>query len=90
LTEAGLGWRSSCAPIDCGAIGQAFGFPKMDRNSNRDFKRERAFGFVVCRRKTNAYFELRARIDQIVGQGEQQGSLAVARHPVAGKRAPAW
>jgi len=26
----------------------------------------------------NAYFELRARIDQIVGQAEQQGSLAVA------------
>src|SRR3982075_3580723 len=27
---------------------------------------------------TNAYFELRARIDQIVSQAEQQGSLAVA------------
>src|SRR5262245_37356075 len=27
LTEAGVGWRSSCAPIDCGAIGPAFGFP---------------------------------------------------------------
>src|SRR5207302_8852784 len=27
---------------------------------------------------TNAYFELRARIDQIVTQAEQQGSLAVA------------
>src|SRR5262245_9892687 len=26
-TEAGVGWRSSCAPIDCGAIGPAFGFP---------------------------------------------------------------
>src|SRR5919198_772890 len=26
----------------------------------------------------SAYFELRARIDQIVGQAEQQGSLAVA------------
>jgi carbon monoxide dehydrogenase subunit G len=26
----------------------------------------------------NAYFELRARIDQIVSQAEQQGSLAVA------------
>jgi hypothetical protein len=27
LTEAGVGWTSSCAPIDCGAIGPAFGFP---------------------------------------------------------------
>ena len=27
LIEAGVGWRSSCAPIDCGAIGPAFGFP---------------------------------------------------------------
>jgi hypothetical protein len=26
----------------------------------------------------SAYFELRARIDQIVSQAEQQGSLAVA------------
>ena len=26
----------------------------------------------------NAYFELRARIDEIVSQAEQQGSLAVA------------
>ena len=26
-TEAGVGWTSSCAPIDCGAIGPAFGFP---------------------------------------------------------------
>ena len=25
--EAGVGWRSSCAPIDCGAMGPAFGFP---------------------------------------------------------------
>src|SRR5262245_31367311 len=27
LIEAGVGWRSSCAAIDCGAIGPAFGFP---------------------------------------------------------------
>src|SRR5262249_9050815 len=27
LTESGVGWRSICAPIDCGAIGPAFGFP---------------------------------------------------------------
>src|SRR5262245_16290712 len=27
LTEAGVGWRSSWAPIDCRAIGPAFGFP---------------------------------------------------------------
>src|SRR4029077_199492 len=27
LIDAGVGWRSSCAPIDCGAIGPAFGFP---------------------------------------------------------------
>ena len=27
LIEAGVGWRSSCAPIDCGAIGPAFGLP---------------------------------------------------------------
>ena len=27
LIEAGVGWRSSCAPIDCGTIGPAFGFP---------------------------------------------------------------
>lgn len=27
LIEAGVGWRSSCAPIDCGAMGPAFGFP---------------------------------------------------------------
>jgi hypothetical protein len=33
---------------------------------------------AVERRINNAYFELRARIDQIVSQAEQQGSLAVA------------
>src|SRR5262249_39219502 len=27
FTEPGVGWRSICAPIDCGAIGPAFGFP---------------------------------------------------------------
>src|SRR5262245_56740249 len=27
FTESGVGCRSSCAPIDCGAIGPAFGFP---------------------------------------------------------------
>ena len=27
LTELGVGWRSICAPIDCGANGPAFGFP---------------------------------------------------------------
>jgi hypothetical protein len=27
LTEPGVGWRSSCAPIDCGANGPAFGLP---------------------------------------------------------------
>ena len=30
-----------------------------------------------------AYFELRARIDQIVTQAEQQGSLQVARYPAS-------
>src|SRR5450432_3668684 len=27
LRESGVGWRSSCAPIDCGAVNPAFGFP---------------------------------------------------------------
>src|SRR5262249_12459301 len=27
FTESGVGWRSSCAPIDCGAIGPASGLP---------------------------------------------------------------
>src|SRR5262245_51345425 len=37
LTEAGVGCRSSCAPIDCGAIGPAPGFPADCRTafSNR-------------------------------------------------------
>jgi hypothetical protein len=27
LTEPGVGWRSNCAPTDCGAVNPAFGFP---------------------------------------------------------------
>ncbi len=34
LTEAGVGWRSSCAPIDCGANGPASGLPTDCRTAS--------------------------------------------------------